>query len=72
MFFMPYDYWKALFFIKVYRYPKGFSNLHVVLFETGILKEIRTLRYPYNNSIILIPNFQNKLCSILDLINFLN
>ena len=61
MFLIPYDYWKALFFIKVYRYTEGFSCRHVVaFFETSVLKEIRVLCYPCNNSTILLSNFQNK------------
>ena len=66
MFFIPYDYWKALFFIKVYRYSEGFSCRHVVaFFETSVLKEIRVLCYPCNNSTILLSNFQINLSYII-------
>ena len=37
--FIPCDNWKAMFFIKVYRYPEVFFNRNVlVLFETRDLK----------------------------------
>ena len=37
--FIPCDNWKAMFFIKVYRYPEVFFNRNVlVLFETSDLK----------------------------------
>ena len=40
----------ALFVIKVYRYSEGFSNRHfATFFERSVLKEVRILRYLYNN-----------------------
>ena len=61
MFFIPFDDWKTLFFIKVYRYSEDFSNGHVVtFFEPSVLREICILQYLGNNSTILILKFQNK------------
>ena len=52
MCFLPRDNWKTLFFIKVYRHAKGFSNRHVVaFFKTSVLKEARILRYIHNNNL---------------------
>ena len=34
--------------------------LHITFFETSVLKEVRILRYFYNNSQVLIPKFQNE------------
>ena len=46
MFFILPDNWKTLFFIKVYRYSKGFSNRHIAtFFESSALKQVRILRY---------------------------
>ena len=45
------------FFVKIYHYPKSFLNLHIVAFlETSVLKEVCSLNYLHNNSLILIPN----------------
>ena len=44
MIFTPYDNWKTLFFIKIYRYPEVLFNGHVLaFFEASDLKEVRIL-----------------------------
>ena len=56
MFFISFD--KALFFIKVYRYPEVPFNRHVLaFFETSDFKEVRILFF---NSTILIPKLTLK------------
>ena len=37
-----------------------FNRHIVVFFETSVLKEVRILRFLYNNSAVLRPKFQNK------------
>ena len=37
-----------------------FNRHIVVFFETSVWKEVRILRFLYNNSAVLIPKFQNK------------
>ena len=41
MLFIPFDNWKSILFVKVFRY---FSRHIVAFFETSILKEVRILR----------------------------
>ena len=68
MFFTQWDNWKTLFFIKVYFYSEDFFSRHpTALFERGVLKEVRNLRYLYNNSTIPIPKLKNKVytCKVL-------
>ena len=46
MFFISYNNWKTLIFIKNFRYPEVWYNRHVAAsFETSVLKEVRIL-YP--------------------------
>ena len=53
MYFILCDSWKALVFVKVYRYPEALLNRHVlVFFETIVLKEVCMLFFI---STILIP-----------------
>ena len=56
------DHWKTMFFVKVYHYPKDFSNHHIVaFFEISVLKEVCLLHYLHNNITTLISKFQNQL-----------
>ena len=50
--FILCDNWKTFFLKKkAYRYPTVFLNHHIVaFFENSILKEVRILCYPQNNS----------------------
>ena len=59
MFFVPYENWKTLFFLKFCRYCEIFSTNILSFRETSVLKEVRILRYLHNNT---NPNakFQNK------------
>ena len=51
MYFIPRDDWKALFFIKVFRYSEGFSNCSLAgLFQTGVLKEVHILGFLQENA----------------------
>ena len=44
MFFIPYDDWKMLFLMKVYRYSEGsFYSTAIAFFEASVLKEVRNL-----------------------------
>ena len=70
--FIPFDNWKTLFLIKVYCYPIGFFNHHVLaFFETSVLKAVRILHYLRNNSAILILKFQKNF-PIIYFLNALN
>ena len=63
MFFIPYDNWKTLFFMQIYRKPVVWCNRHVVaFFEASVLKEVRILYplSPQNITLMLIPKVQNK------------
>ena len=54
-FFVPCDNLKMLFFSESLSVLWDFFNGHIVVFfETSVLKEVRILRYPYNNSAVLI------------------
>ena len=54
MFFVLCDNWESLFFKKVYRYSKDFSNCHAAaFFKRTVSKEDCILRYLLNNSTIL-------------------
>ena len=52
MFFIPYDDWKMLFLMKVYRYSEGsFYSTAIAFFEASVLKEVRNLCYLRNDNI---------------------
>lgn len=55
IFFIPCDCWKILIFIKFYCNFQAFLIRHaIVVFETSVLKEARTLHYLQSNSTMLI------------------
>ena len=61
-FFILYDNWKTLLFVKVYRYTKTFeAPCCCFLFFTSVLKEVRILYCLHNNNMILIPKFEAEL-----------
>ena len=61
MFFILFNNWKSLFFVKVCRYLEIFFSRHIVaFFEASVLKEVHILRYLHNIGAALISKFQNK------------
>ena len=61
MFFIPFDNWKSLFFVKVCLLLRDFCSCHIVaFFETSVLKEVCISCYLHNINAALIPKFQNK------------
>ena len=70
-YFLFSDDWKALFFIKIYRYSEGFSNPHVItFFERNVLKEVNILWLLHNNSTMLLPKFKFLLSKFPQLVLF--
>ena len=61
MFFIPFDNWKSLFFVKVSLLLwDSFSHHIVAFYETSVLKGIHILHYLHNAIAALIPKFQTK------------
>ena len=60
-FFIPCDYWKTLFLIKVCRKPKVLFNCQAVFFFETIMLRVRVFFfYLHNTRKMLIPKFQSE------------